>query len=399
MTRLKLIDIAKIKARNLKKFQSNPEESFKYSSKRFFSHQGKGESVRKELVDEIGKFEEASEKVRLSPSRYADMKKTGDALGIEDPSWFGKGTLTRVDPGAEAVEKYATNIEHKYQNQKLSKIRSTFKNVILGNKKKYTAPPPKVSLDPLDPARKSKTLSSLILNIRKESQPKFVLTPAGQDKFRQLQRAEGTAIKIASQKAQTFKDLASSAGLATHRSKDLQKQFVKSKMIKKPVSSETAIESGFPGKGSGYDPAGLSIVDDFTAEWGKSVHPKLKAPFAPWQTKEIAAWNKKPIVGRFKTYGGTSVITQPAPKETIILRKGKLHLETKHSPFVADRSNVGQTWTKQLGPATASPKLRKIKRADVRVRKTQQNWRQANQRLEREFIKGLERKKSPFYWE
>ena len=38
-------------------------------------------------------------------------------------------------------------------------------------------------------------------------------------------------------------------------------------------------------------------------------------------------------------------------------------------------------------------------RADVRVRKTQQNWRQANQRLEREFIKGLERKKSPFYWE
>ena len=86
------------------------------------------------------------------------MKKTGDALGIEDPNWFGKGTLTRVDPGAEAVEKYATGIEHKYQNQKLSKIRSTFKNVILGNKKKYTAPPPKVSLDPLDPARKNKTL-------------------------------------------------------------------------------------------------------------------------------------------------------------------------------------------------------------------------------------------------
>ena len=170
-------------------------------------------------------------------------------------------------------------------------------------------------------------------------------------------------------------------------------------MIKKPVTSETAIASGFPGKGSGYDPAGVSIIDDFTAEWGKSVHPKLKAPFAPWQTKEIAAWNKKPIVGRFKTYGGTSVINQPTPKETIILRKGKLHLETKHSPFVADRSNVGQTWTKQLGPATAKPKAPKMTRADVRVRKTQQNWRQANQRLEKEFIKGLERKKSPFYWE
>ena len=399
MTRLKLIDIAKIKARNLKKFQSNPEESFKYSSKRFFSHQGKGESVRKELVDEIGKFEEASEKVRLSPSRYADVRKTADTLGIEDDAFFGRGSLTRVDPGAEAVEKYATNIEHKYQIQKLSKIRATFKIVILGYKKKYTAPPPKVSLHKLDPARKDKTLSGLILNIRKESQPKFVLTPAGQDKFRQLQRAEGTAIKIASQKAQTFKDLASSAGLATHRSKDLQKQFVKSKMIKKPVSSETAIASGFPGKGSGYDPAGVSIIDDFTAEWGKSVHPKLKAPFAPWQTKEIAAWNKKPVVGRFKTYGGTSVINQPTPKETIILRKGKLHLETKHSPFVADRSNVGQTWTKQLGPAIAKPKAPKMTRADVRVRKTQQNWRQANQRLEREFIKGLERKKSPFYWE
>jgi len=374
MTRLKLIDIAKIKARNLKKFQSNPEESFKYSSKRFFSHQGKGESVRKELVDEIGKFEEASEKVRLSPSRYADMKKTGDALGIEDPNWFGKGTLTRVDPGAEAVEKYATGIEHKYQNQKLSKIRSTFKNVILGNKKKYTAPPPKVSLDPLDPARKSKTLSSLILNIRKESQPKFVLTPAGQDKFRQLQRAEGTAIKIASQKAQTFKDLASSAGLATHRSKDLQKQFVKSKMIKKPVSSETAIASGFPGKGSGYDPAGVSIIDDFTAEWGKSVHPKLKAPFAPWQTKEIAAWNKKPIIGQF---------VRPV---------GKINISS-------DQSYIGQTWTKQLGPAKANPKAPKMTRADVRVRKTEQGWKKANQRLEREFIKGLERKKSPFYWE
>ena len=381
MTRLKLIDIAKIKARNLKKFQSNPEESFKYSSKRFFSHQGKSESVRKELVDEIGKFEEASEKVRLSPSRYADMKKTGDALGIEDPNWFGKGTLTKVDPGAEAVEKYATGIEHKYQNQKLSKIRSTFKNVILGNKKKYTAPPPKVSLHKLDPARKDKTLSGLILNIRKESQPKFVLTPAGQDKFRQLQRAEGAAIKIASQKAQTFKDLASSAGLATHRSKDLEKIFIKSKMIKKPVTSETAIASGFPGKGSGYDPAGVSIIDDFTAEWGKSVHPKLKAPFAPWQTKEIAAWNKKPIVGQF---------VRPD------------FWKTKTINISSDQSHIGQTWTKQLGPATAFPKLRKIKRADlptIRTKKIQQNWKQANQRLEKEFIKGLERKKSPFYWE
>ena len=365
MTKVKLIDIARIKTRNLKKFTSNPEEAFNYSTKRFFSNEPKKEAIRKELVEEIGKFEEPIEKVRLTPSRFADVKKTADTLGIEDEAFFGRGSLTRVEPGKEAVERYATGIEHKYQNEKISKARSTFKNIILGNKKKYIAPPPKVSLHPHDPARKSPILSKLVLNIRKESQPKFVLTPAGQAKYRQLKRAEGTALKVAAQRAQTFRETAAESGLPIERVKDLKKQFVKSKMIKNPVASEVAIASGFPGKGSGYDPAGLSIVDDFTAEWGYSVHPRAGHPFKKWQTDEIAQWKKKPVVGRFKKYGGTSIINQPAPKETIILKKGKLHLKTKHSPYVSDQSKVGQQWTKELGKPVVGKSLKFLKKLDL----------------------------------
>ena len=69
MTKVKLIDIARIRTRNLKKFTSNPEEAFNYSTKRFFSNEPKKEAIRKELVEEIGKFEEPTEKVRLSRSR------------------------------------------------------------------------------------------------------------------------------------------------------------------------------------------------------------------------------------------------------------------------------------------------------------------------------------------
>ena len=400
MTKVKLIDIARIKTRNLKKFTSNPEEAFNYSTKKFFSSESKKEVKRKELVDEIGKFEEPSEKVRLTSSRYADVKKTADTLGIEDDAFFGKGSLTKVDPGKEAVEKYATGIEHKYQNEKFLKLRSTFKNIMLGNKKKYIAPPPKVSLHPHDPVRKDQTLSKLVLNIRKESQPKYVLTSAGQEKLRQLKRAEGTALKVAAQRAQIFRETAAESGLPIERVKDLKKEFVKSKMIKQPVSSEVAIASGFPGKGSGYDPAGLSIIDDFTAEWGYSVHPRAGHPFQKWQTKEIAKWNKEPIVGRFKSYGGTSLINKPASEETIILRKGKLHLETKHSPYVSDQSNVGKQWTKSLGKPVVgkSLKIPKKTKSDIGYSKIKEDWKKANQRIEKEFLKGFERKKGPFNW-
>ena len=370
---------ARIKIRNLKKFTSNPEEAFNYSTKKFFSSESKKEVKRKELVDEIGKFEEPSEKVRLTSSRYADVKKTADTLGIEDDAFFGKGSLTKVDPGKEAVEKYATGIENKYQNEKFLKLRSTFKNIMLGNKKKYIAPPPKESLHPHDPIRKDQTLSKLVLNIRKESQPKYVLTSAGQEKLRQLKRAEGTALKVAAQRAQTFRETAAESGLPIERVKDLKKEFVKSKMIKQPVSSEVAIASGFPGKGSGYDPAGLSIIDDFIAEWGYSVNPRSGHPFQKWQTKEIAKWNKKPIVGRF---------VRPDFWKTKIV-----HLDK-------DQSHIGKQWTKSLGEPVVgkSLKIPKKTRSDIGYSKIKEDWKKTNQRLEKEFLKGLEIKKGPFNW-
>ena len=418
MTKFKVGDITRIKVRKIKKF--DPEELHKAYIEKY------------DVKDVIPKAEEAwigdLDKIKIRKGRIPGEKLDPEKLKFAETYGLKptKAEPTILDLTKDEITGLATKIQQDIETKKVAKIRSAFKKIILDKRSTYLekAPIIKDTLPKTDWARTSPVLTKAILNIRKTTQPKEVLTEAG--KARDIQRisAEASAFKIAKQRAETFKAEAAESGYPIERIKELQKKFIKkSKLVKAPVTSETAIELGFPGKGTGYDPFGIGTANEMLIEFGQRAKgsPKIRHPFAPWEKEKITAWKAIPAVkgkvvkkGRQKGQEVAAVVTkvkgQKGPggivkfitpmgpgaegviggKASRIVGKGKL-LEYSGEIVPA------KIYKKRL--IEMSKSVPKRTKPEIGYAVTKSEWSRRNKRLESEFLKGLERRKGPFPWE
>lgn len=439
MTKFKVGDIARIKVRKIKKF--DPEELHKTYQARSLKEEP---SLQAEdaWVDDMNRL--AGKQERQSHIR---TKESVDPQKLKFLAAYGEYTpRTYVDLSREEIGRIATKMQQDIETKKVAKVRSAFKKIILDKKSTYLekAPVIKDTLPKTDWARSSPVLTKAILNIRKTTQPKEVLTEAG--KARDIQRisAEASAFKIAKQRAETFKAEAAKSGLPVERIGDLEKQFLKKgKLNPAPVSSETAIQMGFPGKGAGYDPYGVGTANEMLIEFGKKAKgpSATRHPFAPWEEQKIAAWKAKPVIKGITSTTKHKYTKKPIEAAAYVQKVpgqkegGKVKFFTQiflgGPEREAGKGNIGgfvsrslyegkttKTTTKgaysRISPHTgrvipskvheqalvqyvkSGPKRTK---GDIKYSSVKAGWSKANQRLESEFLKGLERKKGPFHWE
>ena len=369
-------------------------------------------------------------------------KESADPQKLKFLAAYGEYTpRTYVDLSREEIGRIATKIEADTAAKKVAKVRSTFKKIILDKRSTYLekAPVIKETLPKTDWARTSPVLTKAILNIRKTTQPKEVLTEFGKAKDIQRVRAEGTALKIASQRAETFKAEAAKSGLPVERIGDLEKKFLKKgKLIKAPVSSETAIDLGFPGKGTGYDPYGFGTANEYLLEFGQRIkpNPKIRHPFKASDYQygqfdykfkaDVEAWKAIPTVkgkiakkGRQKGKEVAAVVTkvkgQKGPGGIVkfitpmgsgaqgnIGGKASRYLKEgtgKYSRLIPGSGRVVPSKVYEQALVKYAKSGPKRTKAEIGYSATQSKWARANKRLEGEFLKGLERKKGPFHWE
>ena len=441
MTKFRVGDIARIKVRKIKKF--DPEELHKAYKARSLKEEP---SLQAEdaWVDDMNRL--AGKQERQSHIR---TKESADPQKLKFLAAYGEYTpRTYVDLSREEIGRIATKMQQDIETKKVAKIRSAFKKVILDKRSTYLekAPVIKETLSKKDWAHTSPVLTKAILNIRKTTQPKEVLTEFGKAKDIQRVRAEGTALKIASQRAETFKAEAAKSGLPVERIGDLEKKFLKKgKLNPTPVSSETAIQMGFPGKGAGYDPYGIGTANEYLLEFGQRIkpNPKLRHPFKASDYQygqydykfkaDVKGWKAIPAVkgkvvkkGRQKGQEVAAVVTkvkgQKGPggivkfitpmgpeaqgniggfasrslyegKTTKTTTKGAYSRISPHTGRVVPSKVHEQALVKY---AKSGPKRTK---AEIGYSATQSKWAKANKRLESEFLRGLERKKGPFHWE
>ena len=255
----------KIKLRNIKKWKTiDPDELLKA----YEARTPKAEPTIKDeaaWVDDMNRL--AGKQERQSHIR---TKETADPDKLKFLAAYGEyHPRTYVDLSKEEIGRIATKIQQDIETKKVAKVRDIFKKVILANKTKYLTEPAKPTIGDTDWVSDSPVLTKAILNIRESTQPKFVLTPAGKAKDIKRISAEASAFKIARQRAETFKTEAAKSGYSVERIGDLEKKFLKkSKLIKAPVTSETSIDLGFPGKGTGYDPFGIGTANEILIEFG-----------------------------------------------------------------------------------------------------------------------------------
>jgi len=432
-TKIRFGDLVSRVTRKRKIKTFDPEELHKAYKARSLKEEPSSQA-EDQWVNDMNKL--AGKQERQSHIR---TKESTDPQKLKFLAAYGEYTpRTYVDLSREEIGRIATKIEADTATKKVAKVRSTFKKIILDKRSTYLekAPVIKDTLPTTDWARTSPVLTKAILNIRKTTQPKEILTEFGKAKDIQRVRAEGTALKIASQRAETFKAEAAKSGLPVERIGDLEKKFLKKgKLNPTPVSSQTAIDMGFPGKGAGYDPYGIGTANEYLLEFGQRIkpNPKTRHPFAPWEEKKIAAWKAIPAVkgkivkkGRQKGQEIAAVVTkvkgQKGPggilkfitpmgpeaqgniggfvsrhlkerKTTKTTTEGAFSRISPHSGRVTPSKVHEQALVKY---AKSGPKRTK---AEIGYSATQSKWAKANKRLEGEFLKGLERKKGPFHWE
>ena len=429
MTKFKVGDIARIKVRKIKKF--DPEELHKTYQARSLKEEP---SLQAEdaWVDDMNRL--AGKQERQSHIR---TKESVDPQKLKFLAAYGEYTpRTYVDLSREEIGRIATKIEADTATKKVAKVRSAFKKIILDKKSTYLEKTPviKDTLPKTDWARSSPVLTKAILNIRKTTQPKEVLTEAG--KARDIQRisAEASAFKIAKQRAETFKAEAAKSGLPVERIGDLEKQFLKKgKLNPAPVSSQTAIDLGFPGKGAGYDPTGLGTANQYLLEFGQRVKPssKVRHPFRAsdyqygkydYQFKaDVEGWKTLPAVkgkvvkkGRQKGQEVAAVVIkqkgQKGPGGTVKfitpMGPGAKGLISGEASRVVGKDTLME-YSGRIVPAKVheqalveiAKSVPKRTKAEINYSSVKAGWSKANKRLESEFLKGLERKKGPFHWE
>ena len=431
----------KIKLRNIKKWKKiDPDELLKA----YEARTPKAEPTFKDeaaWVDDMNRLagkQERQSHIRTKESADPDKLKFLAAYGEYHPR-------TYIDLSREEIGRIATKIETDVATKKLAKVRDTFKKVILANKTKYLTKPAKPEIGATDWVSDSPVLTKAILNIRKSTQPKLVLTPAGKAKDIKRISAEASAIKIGRQRAETFKTEAAKSGYSVERIGDLEKQFVKRTrkgMVKAPVTSETAIELGFPGKGTGYDPFGVGTANEILIEFGKQAKgsPKIRHPFQPkdyaygeydYKFKaDVQKWKSLPIIQGVK---GTKIkqkgkkiskeqinigaIVDPGGKVKFITPMGseaKGLIGGQASRYLKEEGGGYSRITPYTGRVVSSKEVQKqktqwyegqqkriakIPKSETRYSITKSGWTKANKRLESEFLKGLQKKKGPFFWE
>ena len=402
--------MVKIRPRVLKQWRTvSPEELQKTYLSRY---QHKEPAVKSETswVDELEKFKskpyEAGEPISHEKAKF--METYGD---YTEPHI--------VDLSKEEIGRIATKIENDILTKRIGKTRNIFKKVILDKKELYLTDPAKPKIGAKDWIKTSPVLTKAILNIRKTTQPKVILTEAGKAKDIQRIRIEAAVHKIAKERAETFKTEAAKSGLPVERIGDLEKKFVKiSKLNPAPVSSKTAIDLGFPGKGTKYDPYGIGTANEMLLEFGAMPkgNPKLRHPFQRRDFKsekdfEVAKdrWKNIPVRGTFikhrpdQPFPEVIKVTGHTKHKGYISRKPDPRADQIFAGQKATRSSTGKRWTKKelttwaaKQPKYTKPKYSKttrilyphISRGSKRL-----------QRLESEVMKGLERKKGPFHWE
>ena len=384
-------------------------------------------------------------------------KESADPQKLKFLAAYGEYTpRTYVDLSREEIGRIATKMQQDIETKKVAKIRSAFKKIILDKRSTYLekAPIIKDTLPKTDWARTSPVLTKAILNIRKTTQPKEILTTAGKARDIKRIRAEESAYKIASQRAETFKAEAAKSGLPVERIGDLEKQFVKKgKLNPAPVSSQTAIDLGFPGKGAGYDPYGIGTANEYLLEFGQRIkpNPKLRHPFKASDYQygqydykfkaDVKGWKAIPAVkgkvvkkGRQKGQEVAAVVTKvkgqkgpggivkyitPIVERSFVpgqeagkgpyggfvsryLKEGKTTKTTTKGAYSSISPHSGRVVPSKVREqalvkfAKSGPKRTK---AEIGYSATQSKWAKANKRLESEFLRGLERKKGPFHWE
>ena len=411
----------KIKLRNIKKWKTiDPDELLKA----YEARTPKAEPTIKDeaaWVDDMNRLagkQERQSHIRTKETADPDKLKFLVAYGEYHPR-------TYVDLSKEEIGRIATKIQQDIETKKVAKVRDIFKKVILANKTKYLTEPAKPTIGDTDWVSDSPVLTKAILNIRESTQPKFVLTPAGKAKDIKRISAEASAFKIARQRAETFKTEAAKSGYSVERIGDLEKKFLKkSKLIKAPVTSETSIDLGFPGKGTGYDPFGIGTANEILIEFGAMPkgNPKLRHPFQRRNFKsekdfEVAKdrWKNIPVRGTFIKHRPD----QPFPEVIKVTghTKHKGYISRKPDPR-ADQIFAGQKATRIVGTGRLTPSDRIIPEVEWQKHKTKwfkaqpkrtkpeigyavtkSEWTRNNKRLENEFLKGLERRKGPFHWE
>ena len=188
MTKFKVGDIARIKVRKIKKF--DPEELHKAYKARSLEETP---SLQAEdaWVDDMNRL--AGKQERQSHIR---TKESADPQKLNFLAAYGEYTpRTYVDLSREEIGRIATKIEADTATKKVAKVRSAFKKIILDKKSTYLEKTPviKDTLPKTDWARTSPILTKAILNIRKTTQPKEVLTEFGKAKDIQRIRAEESA--------------------------------------------------------------------------------------------------------------------------------------------------------------------------------------------------------------
>ena len=415
----------KIKLRNIKKWkQIDPDELLKA----YEARTPKAEPTIKDeaaWVDDMNRLagkQERQSHIRTKESADPDKLKFLAAYGEYHPR-------TYIDLSREEIGRIATKIETDVATKKLAKVRDTFKKVILANKTKYLTKPAKPEIGATDWVSDSPVLTKAILNIRESTQPKLVLTPAGKAKDIKRISAEASAIKIGRQRAETFKTEAAKSGYSVERIGDLEKKFLKkSKLIKAPVTSETAIEMGFPGKGAGYDPYGVGTANEMLIEFGEQAKgsPKIRHPFRPKDyaygkydyqfEKDVQKWKALPILGpvvtkeikvKGKTYRKVKFTTPMAEgakgliggqaSRSLKEKGGGYSRITPYTGRVVSSKEVQKQKTQWY--KGQQERIAKIPKSETRYSITKSKWTKANKRLESEFLKGLHRKKSPFFWE
>jgi len=410
--------MVKIRPRVLKQWRTvSPEELQKTYLSRY---QHKEPAVKSETswVDELEKFKskpyEAGEPISHEKAKF--METYGD---YTEPHI--------VDLSKEEIGRIATKIENDILTKRIGKTRNIFKKVILDKRELYLTDPAKPKIGAKDWIKTSPVLTKAILNIRKTTQPKVILTEAGKAKDIQRIRIEAAVHKIARERAETFKTEAAKSGLPVERIGDLEKKFIKKTkrgMVKAPVSSETAITMGFPGKGTKYDPYGIGTANEMLLEFGAMPkgNPKLRHPFQRRDFKseidfEVAKdrWKNIPVRGTFIKHRPD----QPFPEVIKVTghTKHKGYISRKPDPR-ADQIFAGQKATRIVGTSRLTPSGRIIPEVEWQKHKTKwfkaqpkrtkpeigyavtkSEWSKRNKRLENEFIKGLERRKGPFHWE
>jgi len=413
--------MVKIRPRVLKQWRTvSPEELQKTYLSRY---QHKEPAVKSETswVDELEKFKskpyEAGEPISHEKAKF--METYGD---YTEPHI--------VDLSKEEIGRIATKIENDILTKRIGKTRNIFKKVILDKRELYLTDPAKPKIGAKDWIKTSPVLTKAILNIRKTTQPKVILTEAGKAKDIQRIRIEAAVHKIARERAETFKTEAAKSGLPVERIGDLEKKFVKiSKLNPVPVSSKTAIDLGFPGKGTKYDPYGIGTANEMLIEFGQQAKgpSATRHPFAPWEEKKITSWKNLPIIpgarawkltekgkkilkkekvdfGAIVTPGGKVKFISPMGSGAKGLIGGKISRDLKekgggysrimpHSGLVVSSKELQKQKTEWF---KAQPKKTK---PEIGYAVTKSEWSRRNKRLENEFMKGLERRKGPFHWE